>query len=271
MTFLWHGMIFLMYEVTEAILLAGGSGNRLQPFTHYTSKHLLPIDDVPMIFYPLKNLQLIGIKKVYLIVNENHLIQWESLLSKYDFKMEIITVIQDRPLGIPAAIQCCSGFIRGKSFIVALGDNVIIASNFLNNFKSYMKDELTATVCGFTVSDPKSFGVARFDDSERFIEVVEKPDIPPSSIAIAGFYKFPVNAFKLIESLEFSSRGELEIADLINIYINQDLCELVRSNSHSDYWVDTGSNNALVGATAFVRDLKRNSGLSIAQFSPKDI
>ena len=118
----------------EAILLGGGNGNRLQPFTFYTSKHLLPIDNVPMIFYPLKNLQLIGVKKVFLIVNSEHVDQWNGLLSKYDFEMEVIPVIQDRPLGIPAAIQCCSEIISGNSFLVALGDNLIIASNFLNKF-----------------------------------------------------------------------------------------------------------------------------------------
>ena len=255
-----------MSRVTDAILLAGGNGNRLKPFTFYTSKHLLPIDNVPMIFYPLKNLQLIGIKKVFLIVNSEHLEQWNSLLSKYDFEMEVIPVIQDRPLGIPAAIQCCSEMISGKSFLVALGDNLIIASNFLNKFSEYLKDESSATICGFNVPDPRAFGVAKLDAQGNLIEVVEKPAEPPSKLAIAGFYQFPISAFQIIRELEYSDRGELEVADLINKFISEGLCIFVESTSASDYWIDTGTNESLVHATNFVRDLKKSSGISIAQF-----
>ena len=146
-----------MSRVTDAILLGGGHGNRLQPFTFYTSKHLLPIDNVPMIFYPLKNLQLIGIKRVFLIVNPEHLEQGNNLLSKYESEMEVIPVIQDRPLGIPAAIKCCSEMISGKSFLVALGDNLIMASNFLNKFSEYLKDESSASICCFIVLVPRPF------------------------------------------------------------------------------------------------------------------
>ena len=258
-----------MPRATDAILLAGGNGNRLQPFTFYTSKHLLPIDNVPMIFYPLKNLQLIGIKRVYLIVNSEHLEQWNGLLSKYDFEMEIIPVIQDRPLGIPAAIQCCAKLISGNSFLVALGDNLIIASNFLNKFKENMDDELSATICGFTVSDPRAFGVAKFDTNGNLVKVVEKPEKAPSNIAIAGFYQFPVSAFKIIEGLKYSERGELEVADLINTYVDNKSCNLLQTESLIDYWVDTGTNESLVNATNFVRDLKKNSGMGIAQFRLK--
>ena len=254
----------------EAILLGGGNGNRLQPFTFYTSKHLLPIDNVPMIFYPLKNLQLIGIKRVFLIVNSQHLEQWNSLLSKYDFEMEVIPVIQDRPLGIPAAIQCCSEMISGKSFLVALGDNLIIASNFLNKFSENLKNESSATICGFNVSDPRAFGVARLDAQGNLVEVVEKPAEPPSKLAIAGFYQFPISAFQIIKELEYSDRGELEVADLINKFVSEGLCTFIESTSASDYWLDTGNNESLVQATNFVRDLKKNSGISIGHFKELD-
>ena len=258
-----------MPRVTEAILLAGGSGNRLKPFTFYTSKHLLPIDNVPMIFYPLKNLQLIGVKKVFLIINAEHSDQWNGLLSEYDFEMEIIPVIQDRPLGIPAAIDCCSGMISGKSFLVALGDNLIIASNFLNKFKENIGDDSSALICGFNVSDPSAFGVAEFDEDGNICKVVEKPDEPPSRIAIAGFYKFPISAFKTIEALKYSDRGELEVADLINSYISDNSCKLLQSESLVDYWIDTGTSESIVSAAAFVRDLKNSRGMDIAQFALK--
>ena len=255
----------------EAILLAGGNGNRLKPFSHYTSKHLLPIDNVPMIFYPLKNLQLIGVKKVFLIINEIHKTQWDSLINAYDFNMEIIPIIQDRPLGIPAAIRCCEDKIKGDNFLVALGDNVIIASNFLNNFKHYVANKNKSTICGFNVPKPSAFGVAEFNDHGELIRVVEKPLNPPSNIAIGGFYCFPSNSFSIIRGLEFSDRGELEIADLINTYIDEGMCDLVLSKGQSDYWMDTGTNDSLVKATNFIRDLKTGSGLDIAQFQPKNV
>ena len=258
-----------MPRATDAILLAGGNGSRLQPFTFYTSKHLLPIDNVPMIFYPLKNLQLIGMKRVYIIVNAEHLVQWNGLLAKYDFEMEIIPVVQDRPLGIPAAIQCCSKMISGNSFLVALGDNLIIASNFLNKFKEKMDDDLSALICGFNVPDPSAFGVAQFDTNGNLVKVVEKPDKPPSNIAIAGFYKFPISAFEIIEGLKYSDRGELEVADLINAYIGDKSCNLLQSESLIDYWIDTGTNQSLVNATNFVKDLKKNRDMDIAQFQLK--
>jgi glucose-1-phosphate thymidylyltransferase len=250
----------------EAILLAGGNGNRLKPFSLYTSKHLLPIDNVPMIFYPLKNLQLAGVKKVYLIVNQVHVPQWELLINAYDFGMQIIIIVQDKPLGIPDAIACCEEYIKGDNFLVALGDNVIIASNFVNNFKSHIADTNKAVICGFNVSDPSAFGVAEVNNSGKLIQVIEKPINPPSNIAIAGFYSFPRKSFSIIKSLKFSDRGELEIADLINHYINKELCNLILSESQSDYWMDTGTNNSLIKTTNFIRDLKAGTGHDIAQF-----
>ena len=182
------------------------------------------------------------------------------------FEMEIILVIQEKALGIPDAINHCKDYISEENFIVALGDNLIIATNFLNNFKN-IESKQRLTICGFNVLNPKEFGVAKFDDNNNLTEVVEKPSKPPSKIAIAGFYRFPSNAFDYINNLEYSNRGELEIADLINIYIKKDLCDLVSvSSSPSDYWIDTGTQDAMVKATNFVRDLKRNTGFDIAQF-----
>ena len=250
----------------EAILLAGGSGSRLMPFTTYTSKHLLPIDNVPMIFYPLKNLQLIGVKVVYLIINKEHYEQWNALISRYDFKMKIELIIQDLPKGIPHAMKCCEKYIKNDQFIVSLGDNVIISSMFLNKFRKEMINKNNSLICGFHVNDPTPFGVAAFDKSQNLIEVIEKPNNPPSNIAIAGFYKFPKKVFLEIEKLKFSDRGELEISDLINKYIKSTSCDFLSNNSHSDFWIDTGTHDALIRATNFIRDLKNNTGNKYAQF-----
>jgi glucose-1-phosphate thymidylyltransferase len=258
-----------MSKTKEAILLAGGNGSRLTPFTYYTSKHLLPIDSVPMIFYPLKNLHLLGVKKTFIIINEQHSLQWAALLSRYDFGMEIVPVIQDEPLGIPAAIDLCEDMIVGKEFIVALGDNLIIASNFMNRFRDLYDDGKESTIVGFKVNDPSAFGVANFDSAGKLLGVVEKPKDPPSDIAIVGLYKFPSSVFSEIKRLKVSARGELEVTDLINFYISHDNCDLLLATSPTDYWIDTGTNNALVRATNFVRDLKENNGFDLAQFTIK--
>lgn len=269
MIFQFHGVTFSMSKTKEAILLAGGNGTRLTPFTHYTSKHLLPIDSVPMIFYPLKNLQLLGVKKTFIIINERHSLQWSALLSQYDFGMELVPVIQDEPLGIPAAIDLCEDMIVGKDFIVALGDNLIIASNFMNRFSDLYEDGKESIIVGFKVNDPSSFGVANFDSAGQLLNIVEKPKDPPSDIAIVGLYKFPSSVFSEIKGLKVSTRGELEVTDLINFYIRNDNCDLLLASSPTDYWIDTGTNDAIVRATNFVRDLKENSGFNLAQFSIK--
>ena len=224
-----------------------------------------------MVFYPLKNLQLAGVKKVFLIVNREHFPQWEILINAYDFSMEISIVIQDKPLGIPHAIACCEDLIEGKNFLVALGDNVILASNFINNFKTYLADPNRAVICGFNVVDPSAFGVADFNDSGKLIQVIEKPLNSPSNIAIAGFYSFPRSSFSLIKSLKYSDRGELEISDLINHYIKKESCDLILSNSRSDYWMDTGTYSSLIQTTNFIKVLKTGSADDIAQFPVKAV
>jgi len=258
-----------MSKAREAILLAGGNGSRLTPFTFYTSKHLLPIDSVPMIFYPLKNLQLLGVKKTFIIINRRHSDQWDALFSQYDFGMEIVPIIQNEPLGIPAAIDLCEDMIAGKHFIVALGDNLIIASNFMNRFGDLYDGGKDAIAVGFKVNEPSAFGVANFDSAGQLLGIVEKPKDPPSDIAIVGLYKFPSSVFSEIKQLKVSPRGELEVVDLLNFYISQDNCDLLLAESPTDYWIDTGTNNSLVRATNFVRDLKEASGLNLAQFPIK--
>lgn len=258
-----------MSKPTEAILLAGGHGSRLKPFTIYTSKHLLPIDTVPMIFYPLKNLELIGIKKVFMIINGHHASQWDALIESYDFGMEIVTVIQEKPLGIPAAIKCCEALIKEDNFVVALGDNLIVASNFMNCCIKQFSINNNITICGFQVAKPEAFGVASFDKCGKLIEIVEKPKNSPSNTAIVGLYKFPKSVFEEISSLKISERGELEITDLINLYIKKDCCDLIMATAATDYWIDTGTSDALMKAAIFVRTIKEESGIQLAQFSLK--
>jgi glucose-1-phosphate thymidylyltransferase len=256
-----------MSDVKEAILLAGGLGTRLYPFTCYTSKHLLPVFDSPMIFYPLKNLQLMGVKLVHLIVNEQHLPQWNKLLSAFDFEMEIKPLVQESPMGIPAAISLCRSIIKSEKFIVALGDNLIIASDFINKFIESMKNPMNhAVIVGFNVADPRPFGVAQFAEGS-LINIVEKPKVPPSNLAIVGLYMFSQSCFEKIDELKISDRGELEVADLINKYIFEDRCALVEASTNAnDYWLDTGTIESIYTASDFLRHLTNTTGKRLAKF-----
>jgi glucose-1-phosphate thymidylyltransferase len=258
-----------MSNELEAILLAAGNGTRLRPFTHFTSKHLLPVGESPMIFYPLKNLQLIGVKKVYLIINEKHLSQWENLIDIYDFKMTIEIVIQSEPLGIPDAIKCCENKIHGKDFIVALGDNVILASNFINRFRELMLNSNKAIICGYPVENPTAFGVASFNSKGVLDKIYEKPVKPPSNIAIIGLYKFSSDVFKYINDLKLSDRNEFEIADVINKYLSIGKCDLLKFKGSTDFWLDTGTNESLFNASQFIRQLSKASNITIAHFDEK--
>jgi glucose-1-phosphate thymidylyltransferase len=262
----YHGRILLMSNELEAILLAAGNGTRLKPFTHYTSKHLLPVGEIPMIFYPLKNLQLIGVKKVYLIINEKHFSQWENLIDKYDFQMSIEIVFQSDPLGIPDAIKCCEDKIHGNNFIVALGDNIILASNFITRLRDLILNSNKTIICGYPVENPSAFGVASFNSKGVLDRIYEKPVNPPSNIAIIGLYKFSRDVFKYIDDLKLSDRNEFEIVDVINKYLSLDKCELLRLESSTDFWLDTGTNESLFNASQFIKQLSKSSNIKIAQF-----
>jgi len=252
-----------MKKVEDAILLAGGEGSRLRPFTRYTSKHLLPVFDKPMIFYPLTNLILMGVSRVFLIINPKHESQWRLLLESLDLDIEIKLVLQKKPEGIPQAIQLCREYINGKSFYLALGDNLILGSGLLNRFNAEMsedEDADEAVILGHPVKDITKFGIAEFEEDGVLKRVVEKPSESLSNIAIIGLYKFGASACDRADKLLKSARGELEIADLINSYIDTGKCTLVRSNVATDYWLDTGTPDALISASVLLREL-HNSGL----------
>lgn len=250
-----------MDKVEVAILLAGGDGTRLRPFTFYTSKHLLPVYNKPMIFYPLTNLILLGVNEVLLVINPKHRSQWDSLLQNIDLPIKVVLVEQEVPDGVPKAISLCESYLRSRSFYLALGDNILLASGKLSELKEEGKKETNAAVViGFPVKNPESFGVAKFDKRRRLCGVVEKPANAPSNIAIIGLYKFDSEAPNLVKKLKKSKRGEFEIADLINQYINEKKCHLIECNTATDFWLDTGNIAAIDSASNLLRELQIGGG-----------
>lgn len=252
-----------MKKVETAILLAGGNGTRLRPFTLYTSKHLLAVYDKPMIYYPLTNLILMGVKKIFLIINPKHQQQWEALLGTVDIDAEINLVPQNEPEGIPQAITLCKDHVRGKDFYLALGDNLLLGSGLLNRFNdAIIEGEDHSVIIGYPVENINKFGIAEFDvdqaGHEKLRHIVEKPKQSSSNIAVIGLYYFGSSACNVASKLKKSARGEYEIADLINHYIKQDKCSLVRCNLATDFWLDTGSPEALTSASILLREMQRS-------------
>ena len=258
--------------VHTAILLAGGNGTRLLPFTSYTSKHLLPVFDRPMIFYPLTNLVLLGVTKICLIINPEHRLQWESLLSKTHLDATVYLIEQEKPEGIPQAITLCEEFIGTEPFYLALGDNILLGAGLLNRVIAAVDNNPSgALIISYQVNDPQDFGVVEIDQSGELLRVIEKPKIPPSNLAVVGLYKFDCHAIEYTRSLSKSDRGEYEIADLINAYVSENRCAMITCDSASDYWLDTGTIEALTSASVFLRELKQSGVKVIANLGKSPI
>ena len=256
--------------IKKAILLAGGEGTRLRPFTLYTSKHLLPVFNKPMIVYPLTNLILLGVETVYLVINAVHRTQWEALIRSLDLSVDILLIEQERPDGIPQAISLCERYLDGDPFFLALGDNILLGSGLLNRFYSQICDNPEdSVIISYKVSNPKFFGVAELDDDGELIKIVEKPTDIVSNLAIVGLYKFNSDAPLLVRDLKKSARGEYEIADLINQYIAMQKCQMLACNEASDYWLDTGTIESITSAAIFLRELNL-SGIKVIGNLTKD-
>lgn len=264
-----------MKKIDTAILLAGGNGTRLKPFTYYTSKHLLPVFDKPMIYYPLSNLILLGVKKVCIVINPNHHEQWKELFGSINIDIEIVLVLQKKPEGIPHGISLCEEHVKGKSFYLALGDNLILGSGLLNRFNDMIiEGEDHSVIIGYPVKDPTQFGIAEFDTDEnghkRLKKILEKPQRSISNLAIVGLYYFGSSTFEVIDTLQKSSRGEYEIADLINYYISNSRCSLMQCNLATDFWLDTGTPEALVSASILLREMNNSGERFIATLTNSD-
>ncbi len=232
----------------KGIILAGGSGTRLRPLTKVTSKQLLPIYDKPMIFYPLETLLKAGIKDILIIVAPDHAGDFLKLLgSGREFGCKFTYEIQDKPEGLAQAFVIGENFIGKDSVTLILGDN-LFEEDFSVAIQSFEKG---GRIFAKQVSDPERFGVVEFDENKKALSIVEKPTEPKSEYAVTGLYIYDNTVVQKAKSLAPSPRGELEITDLNNVYLQEGSLDVAFVQGK---WLDTGTFESLFEAIQFARE-----------------
>lgn len=248
----------------KGIILAGGSGTRLYPLTMVTSKQLLPVYDKPMIFYPLSTLMLAGIRDILIISTDNDLNNFQHLLGDgSNYGINLSYVVQPSPDGLVQAFILGKDFIAGDSCAMVLGDNIFYGQNFSKILKKASAKQNGATVFGYKVPDPERFGVVEFDDSGKVISIEEKPKNPKSNYCITGLYFYDSRVCEFAKLVKPSDRNELEITDLNKIYLEDGSLDVVTLDDECR-WYDTGTVDALITASQFIKETQKANSLNIA-------
>jgi glucose-1-phosphate thymidylyltransferase len=254
----------------KGVILAGGSGSRLRPLTNFVSKQLLPIYDKPLIYYPITTLMLAGIRRILIVCNPEHLSSFQQVLGTGEqWGIQLEYQIQTRPKGIADGIIVSESFIDGDSFTLILGDNLFYGTGLgrslkesLGNSENSSHQHFGSTIFTYSVSDPTQYGVVSFDSSGKIDYLEEKPENPRSNFAVTGLYVFDSRAVGFAKELKSSSRGELEILDVLKKY--QELHELnVVALGRGTAWLDTGTFNNLYEASTFIKILQDRQGVKI--------
>lgn len=248
----------------KGIILAGGRGSRLYPITLSVSKQLLPVYNKPMIYYPLSMLMLAGIKEILVISTREDLPLFKRLLgSGAQWGLHFEYKEQDEPRGLPDAFLIGRDFIQGEPVSLILGDNIFYGTGLVAELESLSKTSQGAAIFAYSVVDPQRYGIVELDENEHAISLEEKPAVPRSKYAIPGMYFFDGQAANLASTLKPSSRGELEIIDLLRFYLAQ-------KNLHAKIlgrgvaWLDAGTHESLLQAANFVQTVEQRQGLMIS-------
>ncbi len=253
-----------MNRSTKGIVLAGGTGTRLYPITHGTSKQLLPIYDKPMVYYPISVLMLAGIKDILLISTPEDIDSFRNLLGDgSSFGINLNYKIQPSPDGLAQAFILGETFIKNNNVALILGDNIFYGQHFTDYLNNAINQESGATIFGYHVQDPERFGVIEFDGAGKAISINEKPIKPKSNYAITGLYFYDNDVIEISKSLSPSTRGELEITDINKIYLSREQLK-VQIFGRGFSWLDTGTYDSLLEASQFVQTIERSQGLKIA-------
>ena len=248
----------------KGIILAGGSGTRLYPITMGVSKQLLPVYDKPMIYYPLSVLMLAGVNDVLIITTPEDQPGFIRLLGDGNqFGINIKYAIQPSPDGIAQAFIIGDKFIGNDTVCLVLGDNIFFGQGFTPKLKTAASRNKGATVFGYQVMNPESFGVVEFDKNFAALSIEEKPEIPRSNWAVTGLYFYDNNVIDIAKNIEPSSRGELEITTVNQVYLENKMLT-VELLGRGFAWLDTGTHDSLIEAGSFVETVQKRQGMMIA-------
>jgi glucose-1-phosphate thymidylyltransferase len=253
----------------KGIILAGGSGTRLWPLTLGVSKQLLPVYDKPMIYYPLSVLMLAGIRDIAIITTPEDQSQFVRLLSDgSQWGISLTFIVQPKPEGLAQAYILARDFLNGAPSALILGDNIFFGHGLPELLREADRQGHGATVFGYQVSDPERYGVVEFGPNGDARAIVEKPSCPASNYAVTGLYFFDENAPDFAARIQPSPRGELEIVDLLEFYLQQGTLS-VEKLGRGFAWFDTGTHSSLLDASNFVRTLTERQGMQFG--SPEEV
>jgi len=253
-----------MTKKTKGIILAGGSGTRLNPITHSLSKQLIPVYDKPMIYYPLSVLMLAGIQDILIITTPQDQQSFINLLgSGNQLGLNISYEAQPSPDGLAQAFIIGEKFIGDDNVCLVLGDNIFYGHGMDKLLENAMQKEKGASVFGYYVSDPECYGVIDFDKNRNAIDLEEKPENPKSNYVVTGLYFYDNDVIEIAKNIKPSHRGELEITDVNKVYLERgDLNVEVMGRGYT--WLDTGTHASLLQASNFIQVMEERQGLKIA-------